>query len=322
MKDKIRKTRRVDIYISAVIISSIILSILALWGLVWQYQVINYQLKGQGNTAIEGERFGAFNKISVFALAMIILSLVIILILGSYLSTHDMQRQVELARQQSDFVSTVSHELKTPLTSIRLLAERLINLHPGEAAKQKEYHNLILAQSYQLSHLIDNILDFSKLEEGRKIYKFEETDISSLIQKSTDEYPISLIRQDCKLDMHLPKYLPLVYVDKTAISQAFTNFLNNALKFSPPNGTVTVRTGKTSKKEIFIEVKDEGPGIEESKQDKVFEKFYHGPKGTGLGLALVKNIAKDHEGKVEVESKEGRGSTFRLILPLKNDAKK
>jgi len=323
MENKTYKTRRIDVYLSIVIISSIILSGMALWALAWQYRFVNYQLKDNGLASTQGQWLGIFSKISLFALSMIIFSLVIILILGSYLSNHDMQRQIELARLRNDFVSTVSHELKTPLTSIRLLTERLINLKPEEAQKQKEYYKLILAQSYQLSYLINNILDFSKLEkEGKKVYDFVDSDLSTIIGKTLEDYPVNLIRPDCKLETHLAKYLPAVHVDVTAICQAFTNLLNNALKFSPPEGIVTIRTGKTSKKEIFLEVRDQGPGIEEDEKNKVFEKFYHGGKGTGLGLALVASITKAHDGRVELESKKGAGSTFRIILPIKETAKK
>ena len=323
MRKKTYKTRRVDLYLSIVIISSIILSGMALWALAWQYRLVNYQLKEEIVATTQGKWLGLFSKISLFALSMIIFSLVIILILGSYLSSHDMQRQIELARLRNDFVSTVSHELKTPLTSIRLLTERLMNLKPEEAQKQKEYHKLILAQSYQLSYLISNILDFSKIEkEGKEVYDFIESDISALINKALEDYPANLIRPDCKLNIHLSKFLPPVHVDVTAICQAFTNLLNNALKFSPPDGTVIIRTGKTNKEEVFLEVKDQGPGIEEEEKDKVFEKFYHAGKGTGLGLALVRNIAQAHDGKIELESKKGMGSTFRIILPVKKATKK
>lgn len=317
MKDKIRKSSRVDIYISAVIISSIVLSILALWALVWQYQAITYQLQNQTASVIEGEQFGAFSKISIFALSMIILSLVIILILGSYLSTRDLQRQVELASLKSDFVATVSHELKTPLTSIRLLAERLLNLKSNESAKQREYHGLILAQSHKLSRLIANILDFSKLEkEGNEKYKLEKADLAQLLKQCIDDYPIKLTRPDCKLDVNISSQLPPVYLNKEAISQAFINLLDNAIKVSPSGGVIKVNANKTTDT-VFIEVIDQGPGIEEERKKRIFERFYHTGKGTGLGLTLVLHIVEGHEGKVEVESERGKGSKFKIVLPIR-----
>jgi len=312
------KNRRIDVYIAAVIIPSIILAVFAMWSLLQQYNFVNYTLKNRDNLAFtEGEVFGSFGRVSIFAFSMIIFSLILILIIGSYLSTHDVQRQLEVAKLKSDFVSTVSHQLKTPLTSIRLLAERLLKLKPEEVDKQKEYHSLILAQSHQLSHLIANILDFSKLEqEGMEKYTLENADLSQLIKKSIEDYPVSLIRPDCPLELNIDSDMPLFYIDKQALSRAFINLLDNALNFSPPGGVIGITIRKTAT-EALIEVTDQGPGIEEEEKKKIFERFYHKGKGTGLGLPLVRHIVEGHNGRVELESKKGKGSTFRIVLPLK-----
>ena len=314
----ILREKRIDLYLAAVIIPSIILASLALWALFKQYNFINYLL--QTNQAIgltEEARFGAFGRVSIFAFLMIIFALLLILIIGSYLSTHDVQRQLEVAKLKSDFVSTVSHELKTPLTSIRLLAERLLKLPPEEGAKRKEYHKLIFSQSYHLSHLIGNILDFSKLEEeGKEKYKFEQQDLSQLIKQAIADYPAQLTRPDCKLEIDIAADLPLIYADKEAVARAFVNLLDNALKFSPPDGTVRVTAGRINQA-VFIEVQDQGPGIGEEEKEKIFERFYHKGKGTGLGLTLVRHIAEGHQGKIELKSQAGKGSKFRIVLPVK-----
>ena len=313
------KNKRVDVYIAAVIIPSIILGILALWALLRQYNFLNYQLRVTGKLPLaEAELFGSFGRVSIFAFAMIILALLLILIIGSYLSTRDMQRQLEITKLKNDFVSTVSHELKTPLTSIRLLAERLLSLESNQSAKQKEYHGLILAQSYQLSRLIANILDFSKLEEeGKERYKFEKADLAQLLKQCIADYPAKLTRPDCKLEVNIASQLPLLYFDKEAISQAFVNLLDNALKFSPSKGVIKINADKINDA-VFVEVVDQGPGIEEEEKKRIFERFYHTGKGTGLGLALVLHIIKGHKGRVEVKSEKGKGSTFTIVLPLKN----
>ncbi|MCQ9208789.1 MAG: HAMP domain-containing histidine kinase [Omnitrophica bacterium] len=309
------KQRHIDLYIAAVVVSSIILSVLALWALIRQYNFVNYQLGELGSTT--GEAFGSFSRVSIFAFAMIIFALLLILIIGSYLSTHDVRRQLEVARLKSDFVSTVSHELKTPLTSIRLLAERLLKLKPEEGAKQKEYHSLIFTQSYHLSHLIGNILDFSKLEqEGKEKYRFEQADLAKLLAEAIQGYPAKLTRPDCKLEVNIALDLPLFYLDKQAISRAFINLLDNALKFSPSGGIVKITAGKLNEM-AFIEVADQGPGIEAKEKSKVFERFYHKGKGTGLGLTLVRHIVQGHLGRVELESEQGKGSKFRIVLPLR-----
>jgi signal transduction histidine kinase len=315
------KEKRIDFYIAAVIIPSIILAVLALWALVNQYNFINYQLQTEsGATLPASELFGSFSRVSIFAIAMVIFALLLILILGSYLSAHDVQRKLEVAKLKNDFVSTVSHELKTPLTSIRLLAERLLKLGPGEIAKQREYHSLIFTQSYRLSHLIGNILDFSKLEqEGKQGYKFEKANLTKLIKQAIDGYPTKLIRSDCKLEINLADDVPLFYLDKEAISRAFINLLDNALKFSPSEAAVKVACGKVNK-EAFVEVADQGPGIEEKEKKKIFQRFYHTGRGTGLGLALVQRIVQGHKGRIELESEKGKGSKFRIVLPLKQKA--
>ncbi len=313
--------RRIDLYLSAVIIPSIILAVLALWALIRQYNLINYRLQAQAALPLaESELFGSFSRLSIFAFSMVIFALLLILIIASYLSRHDVQKQLEVAKLKSDFVATVSHELKTPLTSIRLLAERLLKLAPEDQAKQKEYHGLILAQSYQLSHLIANILDFSKLEqEGKEKYKFEKTDLVNLLKESIADYPTGLIRPDCKLEIDMASDLPLFYLDREAVSRALINLLDNALKFSLQGETVKINAGKRGEA-AFIEVSDQGPGLEEKEKQKVFERFYHKGKGTGLGLTLVRHIAEGHGGRVELESEKGKGSTFRIILPLRKKA--
>lgn len=309
--------KRIDLYLSAVIIPSIILSILALWTLVRQYRLIKYTLAKHPELAESASNlFGSFSWVSIFAFAMIIFALLLILTIGSYLSSHDLQRQLEVAKLKSDFVYTVSHELKTPLTSIRLLSERLLKLTPKELTKQKEYQGLILTQSYQLSQLIANILDFSKLDqEGKEIYHFEKTDIGTLIKQVIDDYPAKLVRPNCKLEIKLKDGMPLVMVDKQMLSRAFSNLLSNAFKFSPDHGLIGIKIG-IKDNNLFIEVSDQGPGIDVSVQDKIFERFYHHGKGTGLGLALVRQIAQGHKGEVELESEKGKGSTFRIVLPL------
>jgi signal transduction histidine kinase len=313
------KEKRIDLYLAAIIIPSIILAVFTLWMLLQQYNFINFRLKIDPSLAsTERELFGFFNKASIFAFALIIFALLLILIIASYLSKHNMRRQLEVAKLKSDFVSTVSHELKTPLTSIRLLAERLLKLDPQETEKQKEYYGLILTQSYHLGHLISNILDFSKLEqEGKRRYKFEKANLTELIRQAILDYPVKYIRPDCELEINSASDLPMSYLDKEAISRALINLLDNALKVSPEGGTIKINLGKLNAKEIFIEVIDEGPGIEEEDRQKIFERFFHKGKGTGLGLTLVNHIVEGHNGRVELESQKNKGSKFRIVLPLK-----
>lgn len=312
------KQKHIEVYITAVIIPSIILSIFALLTLIRHYYIVNYIMKSRQMLPLpEDNWLGSFNLVSIFAFAMVIFSLILILFIGSYLSTHNMQRQLEVTQLKNDFISAVSHELKTPLTSIRLLAERLVKLAPEDREKQKEYHNLILKQSYRLSHLIENILDFSKLEEDKQRYKFEKTDLAELIGKSIEDYPVKLIKPEVKLEINLSADLPMFYLDKEAVSRAFTNLLDNALKFSPEQGIIKINLSKI-KEEAVIEVEDQGQGIEDKYKQNIFKRFYHTGKGTGLGLALARHIAEGHNGRIEFESQTGKGSKFKIVLPCKD----
>ncbi|MFZ2937816.1 MAG: HAMP domain-containing sensor histidine kinase [Candidatus Omnitrophota bacterium] len=317
MRKSLWKEKRIEIYLTAVIIPSILLGVLALWALTRQYNLIKRLSSGYALSSLEGNWLNSFSQVSAFALSMLIFALFLILLIGSYLSAQDMQRQLEVVRLKSDFVSTVSHELKTPITSIRLLTERLINLPPDEIAKQKEYYSVILTQSYRLSHLINNVLDFTKLDEGKQSYKLEKADLTNLVSQSIQDYPVKLIKPGCKLEIKLADDLPLFYLDKEAISRAFINILDNALKFSPSTGIIKINVYKLNE-EAFIEIADQGQGIEKKEKEKIFERFYHMGKGTGLGLKIARCIIEGHNGRIELESQLYKGSKFKIILPLKN----
>ncbi len=314
-----QKPKLVDFYLSVVIVSSIILSVLALWALIRQYRLLNELVSTVPELSAEKYYWlASVGKIGIFTFSMVVVALVVILIISSYLSSRDMQRQMELTSLKNDFVSNVSHELKTPLTSIRLLAERLSHLEPGDREKQKEYYNLILSQSLRLSYLINNILDFAKLEkDGRIDYEFKNLDLNSVLQDSLSGYKAEYLNPGSHIEF-IQQDNPLpVYGDKQALSRVVTNMLDNALKFSDKNCTVDIITGRLSDSEAFFEVKDRGCGIEEDDKEKVFDQFYHkGEKGTGLGLTLVKRIVDAHNGRIEVESAPGRGSIFRVALPV------
>ncbi|MCM8800570.1 MAG: HAMP domain-containing histidine kinase [Candidatus Omnitrophica bacterium] len=313
------REKKIDIYLSAVIIPSIILSILAIWALHRQYNLINYLLKNiPAGSLPEAGWLSFLSKIGIFSFSMIVFSLILILIIASLLSSKNIQRELELTKLKNEFVSVVSHELKTPLTSIRLLAERLTRLSPEELDKQKEYLNIILTQSYRLSHLIENILDFSRLQEGKEKYNFEKVDLISVIKEAIDNYPIKVLRPDCVLEINISLAVALkLYLDKEAICRAFLNLLDNALKFSPKEGRVTINL-YGDEKEVFIEVRDEGPGIKEEEKKRIFEPFYHKGKGTGLGLALSQQIVRAHNGRIEFESQKDKGTIFKIILPIQH----
>ena len=231
-------------------------------------------------------------------------------------------KEVALARLKSDFVSNVSHELRTPLALIRLYAETLELGRIKTHEKAQEYYCIIRKESERLTALINNILDFSRIEAGRKEYQFRTTDLAELVTNTLDTYRGQIDEQGFTFEQSIDPNLPLVRVDREAIARSLVNLVNNALKYSDHEKFLRVRLYRTDGV-LKLEVADHGIGIARGEQSKIFEKFYragdplvHNTKGSGLGLSLVRHIAHAHGGEVEVESAPGNGSTFTLTLPV------
>ena len=246
----------------------------------------------------------------------------VMLLAGLFLVYANVRRELRLSRLKSDFVANVSHELKTPLALIRLFAETLeLGRVPSED-KAKQYYRVINKESQRLTQLINNILDFSRIEAGRKEYRFRPADVGAVVREVVEAYRFSIEQQGFELEVSLADDLPEAVVDPEALSQALLNLINNAVKYSGDGRHIglDVREGDGG---IVIAVTDRGVGIPRAERKKIFEKFYrvedtliHTTKGSGLGLALVQHIMDAHGGSVELDSEPGRGSTFRLIVPL------
>jgi signal transduction histidine kinase len=246
----------------------------------------------------------------------------LLLVAGLALTYRSVIKEVELARLKSDFVSNVSHELRTPLSLIRLYAETLELGRIKTREKAEEYYRIVREESERLSALINNILDFSRIEAGRKEYDFRKTDIAELVGSTIDAYRYQIEQQGFALEQSIDPNIPPVRVDREAIARSLVNLINNALKYSADEKFLGVRLYRTNGV-VKLEVTDHGIGIARSEQSKIFEKFYragdplvHNTKGSGLGLSLVRHIAHAHGGDVEVESAPGKGSKFTLFLPL------
>ncbi len=245
-----------------------------------------------------------------------------ILIFGLILTIRAVGHELELAKMKSDFVSTISHEFKSPLTSIRQLAEMLQAGRVPNEERRRRYYDVLVEQSERLSLLIDNILDFTKIEEDRKKFDFEMADIGTILQEIVSNFQNRIRHKGFVIQVEMVKPLPSIKVDRAAITQAITNLIDNAIKYSGEVKKVFVRAF-TDNQYLIIAVKDFGVGIKKEEIDKVFERFYRGGdeltrtvKGSGLGLTLVKQIVESHHGNVHVESEPGRGSTFSIRLPL------
>src|SRR5215218_8165195 len=281
--------------------------------------------------AFEGLTLGIkFQGTSVAALSrrwimssFITLGVLSLLLVGGLVLTYrSVSKEVALARLKSDFVSNVSHELRTPLSLIRLYAETLELRRVQGEQKTTEYYAIIRKESERLTALINNILDFSRIEAGRKEYEFRQTDLAELVTNTLDTYRDQIDEHGFTFERSIDPSLPPMRVDQEAIARSLVNLVNNALKYSDREKFLAVKLYRTEGV-VKLEVADRGIGIARNEQAKIFEKFYragdplvHNTKGSGLGLSLVRHIAHAHGGEVDVESAPGKGSRFTLMLPL------
>ena len=242
---------------------------------------------------------------------------------GIILALRTASREMKLSQMKTDFVSNVSHELRTPLSSIRVFGEFLKLDRVREEEKIREYGEYIETESRRLTQLINNILDFSKIESDRKSYHFERANLEEVIAATLKTFDAQLKQHNISIRFERPPaQLPPALIDTDAVAQAFMNLLDNAVKYSGPAKEIEVQINRRDNF-ATIAVTDHGIGIPREEHNKIFEKFYrvstglvHDVKGSGLGLSLVKHIAKAHGGRVVVESAPGRGSTFTLYLPI------
>jgi signal transduction histidine kinase len=258
--------------------------------------------------------------------SFLILGVLSLLMIGGLVLTYrSVSKEMALARLKSDFVSNVSHELRTPLSLIQLYAETLELGRIKTQEKKEEYYRIIRKESERLGRLINNILDFSRIEAGRKEYELRETDIAELVRNTLDAYRYQIEKNGFEFELSIDSNIPTVHVDREAIARALVNLVNNALKYSADEKFLVVRLYRANGV-VKLEVVDRGIGIARRDQSKIFEKFYrtcdplvHNTKGSGLGLSLVRHITHAHGGQVEVESTPGKGSKFTVSLPLPVD---
>jgi signal transduction histidine kinase len=241
---------------------------------------------------------------------------------GMFLTYRSVARELALAKLKSDFVSNVSHELRTPLALIRLYAETLELGRISTPGKQQEYYEIIRKESERLTSLINNILDFSRIESGKKEYIFRETNVAELVRDTLESYRFEIEQNGFKFEQKIANDVPPLLVDREAIARSLLNLVNNALKYSQTEKYLGVNLYRHNGS-VNLEVIDHGIGIPEKEQPKIFEKFYrvgdplvHNTKGSGLGLSLVSHIVQAHGGEVAVQSEPGQGSKFTITLPL------
>jgi len=239
--------------------------------------------------------------------------------------TRVVRREVALTELKASFVADVSHELKTPLALIRMFAE---TLHDGRVAsneKRQEYYEVIMRESTRLTNLINNILDFSRIEAGRKEYHLEPTDVAAVVRQTYQSYCPQLDHAGFTHELKIADDLPRVDADSGAIAQIVVNLVTNAVKYSEDDKHVAIEITSDTRRNrrgVLLSVHDRGIGISPEDRAMLTEGFYRASDdrvrakaGAGLGLAVVRHIVDAHGGSLDVESRLVKGSTFRVFLP-------
>ncbi len=250
------------------------------------------------------------------------LGLISVLILaGAYLVGRAVTREMAVSRLQSEFVSSVSHEFRTPLASLCLFSDLLASGRVSGDADRDEYYGVLVRESRKLRRLVEGLLNFGRMEAGAMKYQFETVDPAELVRELSEDFQHEAGDSGCRIEMITDKETPLVNADRTVLGSAVWNLLDNAVKYSPGGQKIWVDVRKEGGR-AAIRVRDQGPGIPVSEQKRIFEKFTRGEaarrsgiEGTGVGLAMVHRIMTAHGGEVRLESEPGRGSTFTLLLP-------
>ena len=234
-----------------------------------------------------------------------------------------------LAHARADFVANVSHELKTPLALVRMFGELLMTGRVANDDKRAEYLSIIVRESERLSALIENVLDFARLDRGKAAYDFAEADVEQVVSRAVDACRYRAETEGMRLELVVVHGLPPMRIDERALQLALINLIKNAIKYAPGTEVVRVEVGRDGPlggdEQITFRVVDRGPGIADGDRPRIFERFYRGKsardrqvRGSGIGLALVAHIAEAHGGVVDVSwGPDGVGSVFTIRLPAR-----
>jgi signal transduction histidine kinase len=250
-------------------------------------------------------------------------ALLVVIVAGLLVTYRLVRRETEMARLKSDFVANVSHDLKTPLSVIRMFGETLEMDRVRDETVRREYYRVITRESERLSRLIDNVLDFSRIEGGRRRYDRVPTAVEPVVRDVMEAFAYPLAQQGFKVEVQVAADLPEVPLDAEAVGQALANLVDNAIKYASAEHRSLSVQAHIVNEALALSVADEGIGIPRDEQKRIFEKFYRvgrsetqGRRGSGMGLALVRHVAEAHGGRVTVESRPGAGSRFTLWIPL------
>ena len=251
---------------------------------------------------------------------MALVGMTFVVAVGGYFITRAIAREVSVARLQSDFVAAVSHEFRTPLTTMRHLSELLVGGRVSSEARRQEFYDTMLRESQRLQGLVEGLLNFARLESGQLEYRFATVEPASFLREIIDDFH-AVDGRAGRIHLDAAADVPAIRADRELLARVVWNLLDNAVKYSPPEGTVRVQL-RTIGKQVVVHVSDEGFGIPKDEQGTIFGRFVRGSsartraiKGTGIGLAMAQEIARAHGGDITVESVPGQGSTFTISLP-------
>ncbi|HMA93402.1 MAG TPA: HAMP domain-containing sensor histidine kinase [Polyangiaceae bacterium] len=247
----------------------------------------------------------------------------LVVIAGSIVILVAGARERKLANLKSDFVANVSHELKTPLSLVRMFSELLQSGRVENSAKRDEYLRIIVSESERLAALIENVLDFAKVERGKAAYQFSSANVNEVVARAVEACRVRAEREGVAVEQDLSATALVVSMDERAVEIAVINLVDNALKYAADGKVVRVQV-RSEDAQVAIRVSDEGPGIADDEKRRVFERFVRGKntrnqriRGSGIGLALVKHIAESHGGSAWVEDRKGGGATFVITLSIR-----
>lgn len=284
----------------------------------WILPDIYIAIQSSGENYVDLIRSRSRNNVILLFLTVLVILIGIILIIRNIRAT------LKITALKSDFVSNVSHEIRTPLALIRMYAETLLMGRVTSEEKMKKYYEVIFRESGRLTFLVNNILDFSRIEANKKTYQFQNCELNSIVLKVREQFAHAFEEKSMECKLSLAKEELSFQADSQAVEEAISNLIDNAIKYNETGISISIKTSQ-DQKYVYCEVTDNGIGIPAKEKQKIFDKFYRlesaltqKTKGTGLGLSLVKHIMLAHKGEVLVESKLGKGSTFTLKFPREN----
>jgi two-component system phosphate regulon sensor histidine kinase PhoR len=238
---------------------------------------------------------------------------------GFLLTARAVRESARLAEMRSEFVATVTHELKTPIATIRAVGDSLVSGRVRTADDQREYAQLVVQEAKRLTRLVDNLLAMSRITDVADVYSFEPLSVDGLVDKVLDEFGQQLAAARFETQVDIPLDLPLVRADRTAVVLMLENLVDNAIRYSPATRSLRISARRDGVNLVVLDVSDTGRGIPDDEIDQVTRKFVRGRHavsgGSGLGLAIVKRIVTDHGGRLTLRSAVDVGTTVSVSLP-------